>query len=129
MVLKESVRMSTKSSTTRIVQKPQQLGVIVSGPKLEVMRTLQRADFGVFQDGWKALTHCPSPQVMLDLTRCTYVSSLFIGMLVDAVTSLRTAGKVVKVHVSPQVGRFLNMAHLYHLFEYTVVEPPEESHA
>jgi anti-anti-sigma factor len=86
---------------------------------------LQRADFGAFQDACNALMHSKSPQVILDLTRCTYVSSLFIGMLVDAVTTMKTAGKVVNVVVSPQVGRFLHMAHLYHLFDYSIVEPPE----
>ena len=89
--------------------------------------TLQRADFAAFQEACNALVHSPSPHVVLDLTRCTYVSSLFIGMLVDAVTSMQTAGKTIDVLVSPQVGRFLHMAHLYHLFEYTIVETAESA--
>lgn len=99
--------------------------MLVEKTRLQVQCTLQRADFASFQDGCNALVHSPSPHLVLDLTRCTYVSSLFIGMLVDAVTSMQTAGKTIDVLVSPQVGRFLHMAHLYHLFEYTIVETAE----
>jgi anti-anti-sigma regulatory factor len=103
--------------------------VLFEKGRLQVQCALQRADFGAFQDGCNALMHSPSPHVVLDLTRCTYVSSLFIGVLVDAVTTMQTAGKTIDVLVSPQVGRFLHMAHLYHLFEYTIVERPEGEHA
>ena len=43
-------------------------------------------------------------------------------MLVDAVTEMKMQGKEVTVYVSPEVGRFLHMAHLYHIFAYTVVD-------
>jgi anti-anti-sigma factor len=101
--------------------------VLVKDSVLQLQSTLQRADFNAFQEGCAMLAKCKSPEVMFDLTRCTYVSSLFIGMLVDAVTSIKAQGKTVLVHVSPQVGRFLHMAHLYHLFSYTIVESTEEA--
>lgn len=100
--------------------------VLVKNSVLQLQCTLQRADFNSFQEGCEVLARCKAPQVVFDLTRCTYVSSLFIGMLVDAVTSMKTQGKTVLVQVSPQVGRFLHMAHLYHLFDYSIIEPAEE---
>ncbi|MCY3021525.1 MAG: hypothetical protein NTW87_21130 [Planctomycetota bacterium] len=62
----------------------------------------------------------------MDLTRCTYLSSLFVGCLVDALTQMKADGKDVKVFVSPEIGHFLHMAHLYHLFTYQIVAPPLE---
>ena len=119
--------MPTKPLTRIEHVAPAQKKVLVKDSVLQLQCTLQRADFNAFQEGCAALSRCKTPNVMLDLTRCTYVSSLFIGMLVDAVTSMKSQGKVVSVQVSPQVGRFLHMAHLYHLIQYSIVEPTEEA--
>ena len=68
----------------------------------------------------------PCVAVVLDLTRCTYLSSDFIGVLVDAVMQMKADGKAVVIHVSPEIGRFLNMAHFYHLMTYEIAQPPLE---
>ena len=115
----------SKPAVSRFAQPTTEKRVILEKDRLQVQCTLQRADYAAFQEACNGLVHSPSPHVVLDLTRCTYVSSLFIGMLVDAITSMQTNGKTIDVLVSPQVGRFLHMAHLYHLFEYTIVESAE----
>ena len=61
----------------------------------------------------------------MDLKRCASLTSAFVGALVDAVVQMRADGKSVVVYVSPEVGRFLNMAHLYHLMSYELGEPLE----
>jgi anti-anti-sigma regulatory factor len=93
---------------------------------LTLQANLHRADYNGFQQACHKLRTSKAQAVRLDLTKCTYVSSLFIGLLVDVVTQMKTDGKDVTVHVSPEVGRFLHMAHLYHLFAYTIVDPPAE---
>jgi anti-anti-sigma regulatory factor len=93
---------------------------------LTLQANLHRADYNGFQQACNQLRTSPVKTVRLDLTKCTYVSSLFIGLLVDVVTQMKADGKDVTVHVSPEVGRFLHMAHLYHLFAYTIVDPPTE---
>jgi anti-anti-sigma factor len=90
--------------------------------RLRVTANLQRADINHFQEACAALCKTSHQDVVIELTRCTYVSSLVIGILVDTVTQLKTDGKQVTVLVSPEVGRFLHMAHLYHLFAYQVVD-------
>jgi anti-anti-sigma regulatory factor len=90
---------------------------------LKLMCNLQRADFSVFQELCAQLCRSNYETVTIDFTMCTYVNSLVIGSLVDTVTQLKTDGKEVTVLVSPEVGRFLHMAHLYHLFAYEIVEP------
>jgi anti-anti-sigma regulatory factor len=89
---------------------------------LRIAANLQRADINRFQDACSAFCKTPERDVILELTRCTYVSSLVIGILVDTVTQLKTDGKNVTVLVSPEVGKFLHMAHLYHLFSYEIVD-------
>jgi anti-anti-sigma regulatory factor len=118
--------MATKPAT-RVERAALAGKVLVKDSVLTLECTLQRADYNAFQEGCALLAKSRTPVVTMDLTRCTYVSSLFIGMLVDAVTSMKAQGKNVSVRVSPQVGRFLHMAHLYHLFEYSIVEPAEEA--
>jgi anti-anti-sigma regulatory factor len=93
---------------------------------LTLQANLQRADYNGFQQACHILRTSKAQSVRVDLTKCTYVSSLFIGLLVDVVTQMKTDGKDVTVHVSAEVGRFLHMAHLYHLFAYTIVDPPSE---
>ena len=89
---------------------------------LFLLDDLQRGDLSAFQSGCEELARISNSKVILDLTKCTYVSSLFIGVLVEAVTQMKTDGKEVSVYVSPEVGRFLHMAHLYHLFTYQIVD-------
>jgi len=80
-----------------------------------------RVDFADFERAMKELDQIRVMEVSIDLTQCTYASSLFIGALVEGVTQLKTHGKNVKVRVSPELGRFLNMARLFHLFDYEIV--------
>jgi anti-anti-sigma factor len=81
-----------------------------------------RIDFADFEKAFEDLEQLKSREVVIDLTRCTYASSLFIGALVERVRHLKERGKDVRVSVSPELGRFLNMARLFHLFEYTIEE-------
>lgn len=99
---------------------------VVKDSVLTLQTNLHRADYNGFQQACNHLRASSYNMVRLDLTKCSYVSSLFIGLLVDVVTQMKADGKDVTVHVSPEVGRFLHMAHLYHLFAYTIVDPPSE---
>lgn len=90
---------------------------------LTVLGNPMRVDFADFERELAELKRMPAPEVLIDLSRCTYASSLFIGALVEGVASLKTGGKRVVVRVSPELGRFLNMARLFHLFEYEIVGP------
>jgi anti-anti-sigma factor len=94
---------------------------------LKLCCNLQRADYAAFQQSCSELARSTAVSVTMDLTQCTYVSSLVIGILVDTVTQMKADGKAVKVRVSPEVGRFLHMAHLYHLFSYEIIEPHIEA--
>jgi len=98
------------------------LRVAVHDGTLVVHANLLRADYNAFQKACAALMASSSSHktVTLDLTRCTYLSSLFIGTLVDTVVQMKADGKIVAVCVSPEIGHFLNMAHLYHLFGYQI---------
>jgi len=89
---------------------------------LVLLDDLQRGDLSAFQSACEELARIANTKVCLDLTKCTYVSSLFIGVLVEAVTQMKTNGKDVSVYVSPEIGRFLHMAHLYHLFSYQIMD-------
>jgi anti-anti-sigma regulatory factor len=88
---------------------------------LTVLGNPMRVDFADFERELEALKTLHAHEVSIDLTKCTYASSLFIGALVEGVTSLKSSGRTVKVRVSPELGRFLNMARLFHLFEYEIV--------
>lgn len=87
---------------------------------------LQRADQQAFQEACLSLCNSTKTNLCLDLSRSNYLNSLLIGILVDAVTEMKSRNKIVSVLVSPEIGRFLHMAHLYHLFRYDIVEPPVE---
>lgn len=104
----------------------QQQKVQVNEGTLTLGSTLQRSDYHVFQEGCNRLCKSSADSILLDLTRCTFVSSLLIGMLVEKVTEMREMNKKVLVRVSPEVGHFLHMAHIYHLINYEIVEPLEK---
>ena len=97
--------------------------IILKQGVLKLMCNLQRADDLQFQAACEQLCKQQGNEFLIDLTLCTYINSLGIGSLVDTVTQLKTDGKQVTVKVSPEIGRFLHMAHLYHLFSYQIVEP------
>ena len=80
-------------------------------------------DYAAFEKACGALFRTSCACVLIDLTRCTYLNSMFVGLLVDTVIQIKGAGKKVRLCVSPEVGRFFNMAHLYHLFDYEVLAP------
>jgi hypothetical protein len=96
--------------------------VTLTGAILCVHANLQRADYSSFQQACVELRQSAQREVTLDLTRCTYGTSSFIGDIVEAVTQMKTDGKTVRVLVSPELGRLLQMAHLYHLFTFTIVD-------
>lgn len=97
--------------------------IVLKEGLLKLMCNLQRADDLQFQAACEQLCKQQVNEVLIDITLCTYINSLGIGALVDTVTQLKTDGKQVTVKVSPEIGRFLHMAHLYHLFSYQIVEP------
>lgn len=88
-----------------------------------VYANLQRSDYVSFQLACNELCQSPQKEIIIDLTRCTYGTSSFVGDIVEAVTQMKTDGKSVCVKVSPELGRLLHMAHLYHLFSYIIVDP------
>lgn len=117
--------MALTSKTTTIASPAHK--IVFKDNYLKLCCNLQRADYAPFQVACEKLGKSPAQQVTLDLTMCTYISSLIIGILVDSVTTMKAAGKDVQVRVSPEVGRFLHMAHLYHLFNYEIVQPNLEA--
>lgn len=108
---------STRSITHTSVPK-----VLLQDGNLRLSCNMQRADETLFQEACRELVSSTVRDVSIDLTSCTYINSLSIGTLVDTVTQLKGDGKQVSIRVSPEVGRFLHMAHLYHLFSYEIVE-------
>jgi anti-anti-sigma regulatory factor len=102
---------------------PVQPKITVKDGVLCLYANLQRADYGTFQRACDELCRSNLKNVTLDLTRCTYGTSSFVGDIVEAVTQMKTDGKNVCVNVSPELGRLLQMAHLYHLFTYNIVDP------
>ncbi|MGD0091931.1 MAG: STAS domain-containing protein [Planctomycetota bacterium] len=84
-----------------------------------------RADFAAFEQACHTLCRAPHPSIVVDLTRCTYLNSMFIGVIVDTVIRMKGARKHVRLAVSPEVGRFFNMAHLCYLFSYEIQVPAE----
>ena len=97
--------------------------ITVKGGVLCLYGNLQRADYAAFQQACQEICQSKLKNVTLDLTRCSYGTSSFVGDIVEAVTQMKTDGKNVCVNVSPELGRLLQMAHLYHLFEYNIVDP------
>ena len=81
---------------------------------------LQRSDLGAFKAACQELCDCEAQRIVVDLTRCCYMSSSFIGELADAVMRMKGGGKEVHVAVSAEIGKVLHMARLYHLFEYEI---------
>ncbi len=112
----EKTRAAQSSITTRASR------VLRQDSVLSVLGNPMRVDFADFERAMGELDQIRVMEVTIDLTQCTYASSLFIGALVEGVTQLKTHGKNVKVRVSPELGRFLNMARLFHLFEYEIVQ-------
>lgn len=107
------------------VASPAQRKILLTGDcTLSVQANLLRADYHAFEAACDRLCSSPQRAATLDLTRCTYLSSMFIGALVDTVIQMQVDGKAVRILVSAEIGRFLNMAHLYHLFAYEIVMPP-----
>jgi anti-anti-sigma factor len=85
-----------------------------------------RADIAAFAAACGQLAGSQAGTAILDLTRCTYLSSQYIGVLVDTVTQMKMDGREVVVRVSPELGRFLHMAHLYHIFAYEIADQPAD---
>lgn len=102
--------------------------VTVKAGVLCLHANLQRTDYGTFQQACEQLRQSNLKEVQFDLTRCTYATSSFIGDLVESVTQMKTDGKAVSVLVSPELGRLLQMAHLYHLFTFNIVDPRIDAH-
>ncbi len=84
---------------------------------------LLRSDLAAFKQACANLCESNHQSVFIDLTRCAYISSLFIGELAQAVMKMTAGGKEVHVEVSPEIGKTLHMARLYHLFAYEISSP------
>ncbi|MCZ7646554.1 MAG: STAS domain-containing protein [Planctomycetota bacterium] len=97
------------------------------GQVLRIEGALLRVHLGPFCEQVAGLANVPSPEVTLDFTGCVYMSSQFIGRLVDGVQEVRRSGKQVRVLLSPELGEFFDRAHLQHLFEYEVVRGTKAS--
>jgi anti-anti-sigma factor len=110
------------SPTQNSISKETSAKIILKPGLLKLTCNIQRADDLQFQMMCEQLCEQKLEEFLIDLTSCTYMNSLAIGALVDTVSHLKTIGKQVTVKVSPEIGRFLHMAHLYHLFSYQVVE-------
>jgi len=93
---------------------------MLSAGSLRVLGDLQRPDLAAFKQAFSALCDSQHQSAYVDLTQCTYMSSLFIGELADAVMRMKAGGKDVHVAVSAEIGKTLHMARLYHLFDYEI---------
>jgi anti-anti-sigma factor len=94
---------------------------------LTVTGHMNRSHLGAFQEALQTLVEDDFEAVEVDFSGCRYLSSLFIGHLVDAVLSAKQRGKTIRVRVSPELGRFFETAHLKHIFEYEIAEDRIES--
>jgi anti-anti-sigma factor len=97
--------------------------IVLEGGVLRINGNPAHADFAAFEKACSTVLSTLCACIVMDLTRCTYLSSMFVGLLVDTVTQLKGAGRKVRLCVSPEVGQFFNMAHLYHLFDYEILAP------
>lgn len=91
-----------------------------SAGTLRVTGHLHRNQLPAFTECMEAMVADAVPVVALDFQRCTYLSSMFIGQLVDSILQAKEQGKRVQVLVSPEIGSFFATAHLNQLFEYTI---------
>ncbi len=94
--------------------------IALNAGSLRALDDLQRADLAAFKKACAMLCASDHQSVFIDLNRCVYISSLFIGELAEAVMQMTAAGKDVHVVVSPEIGKTLHMARLYHLFDYEI---------
>lgn len=92
--------------------------------RMEVQGVILRMDLGLFCRTMDEMATCPQKRVVFDFTRCPYLSSLFIGHLVDGVIRARESGKDVEILLSPELGKFFDGAQLFHLLTYQVVDAP-----
>ena len=99
----------------------------VSDQKLVLEGALDRDVLGPFCDGLDRLVNSVHQEVIVDFSRCSYLSSLVIGHLVDGILRCRANGKKVRVNVSKSIGRFFEQAHLNHLFEFVVQDSEQDS--
>lgn len=96
---------------------------MVDGSTMYIEGTLNSNHLGSFCGCIDELSHSSFDMITIDFTRCCYLSSLFIGHLVDGVLKIKEDGKRVRVLVSPVIGRFLKMAQIHYLFDFTESEP------
>lgn len=89
---------------------------------LFIQGALNSSQLSAFKGGLAKMVESRENEVLVDFTQCRYLSSVFIGQLVDSILSAKDKGKIVHVIVSPEIGRFLSMAHLQYLFDFEVVE-------
>lgn len=87
---------------------------------LRVGGHLHRNQLGAFRECIEAMVADNQMDVRIDFLRCRYLSSMFIGHLVDGILRAQEKGKRVVVEVSPEIGHFFEMAHLDQLFAYSV---------
>jgi anti-anti-sigma factor len=89
---------------------------------LKVTGALDRIEWAAFEDACRELVEREEWRaVKIDLSGCKYLSSLFIGLLVGTYMKIEKQGRAIEVKVSPEVARFLDMAHLGEVMKYEVV--------
>ena len=94
--------------------------IALNAGALRALGELQRSDLSAFKQACEELCASEHQSIFIDLARCAYISSVFIGELADAVMRMTASGKDVHVEVSPEIGKTLHMARLYHLFDYEI---------
>ena len=109
------MRVKCRSETEVVVER-----IALYAGSLRALADLQRSDLSAFKQACATLCASDHQSVFIDLNRCAYISSLFIGELAEAVMQMTAAGKDVHVEVSPEIGKTLHMARLYHLFDYEI---------
>ncbi|MCX7803959.1 MAG: STAS domain-containing protein [Planctomycetota bacterium] len=91
--------------------------------RLKVVGALDRTAWAAFEKACEELVaRTEWTGVELDFSECTYLSSLFIGMLVGTYMKIEKQGRTIALKVSPEVARFLDMAHLNEVMRYEVAE-------
>jgi len=94
--------------------------IAVNAGSMRALGDLQRADLDAFKRACASLRESEHQSIFINLVRCANISSLFIGELAEAVMQMTASGKDVHVEVSPEIGKTLHMARLYHLFDYEI---------
>jgi len=91
--------------------------------KLRVTRDL-RQDFDLtFDEACARLIGDPSPDLLIDLTPISYISSTYVGMIAAAFFQARQQGKKLSVRARPPIIRILQNAGFANFIQLESVPP------